>query len=281
MEYTVDSEAFDSLWYFVINTLSQTAVSLVLYGVYVNLFLFSLYTLSRRKTTGTKLLMIASCVMAVVGSTQMALDVAVTVAGGRLFQRIVREQVLITLPLGDLVLPTLQTAQNIAFAINNGTSLITDSIFVYRCYVIWGFQKKIIILPSLLMLSTLVVGIWGSTGAATVADTRILFSLGAATNLVLTTSTAGRILWIRRAAAHVTLDSTVRSRYSRAIVILLESGAVYCIAAIFGVISVSLNNEIWSIGYGIGQQLLNIIPTLTLVYIGLKDLEVRPKPSIA
>jgi hypothetical protein len=69
----------------------------------------------------------------------------------------------------------------------------------------------------------------------------------------------------------------------------LESGAIYCLAAIFLVVTVSLNDPgIYDIGSGIAQQLIvspgsfrmsglsslpipqNIIPTFTLVYVGMK-----------
>ncbi|KAF8187928.1 hypothetical protein K438DRAFT_2019442 [Mycena galopus ATCC 62051] len=271
MQYTVDSEIFNLGWYFQVTNLSLTAVSLALYGIYVNLFLLSLYTLSLRKTAATKILMVASCMMAVVGSTQMALDVSLTVAAARLLQQIVHSEVVNELGLKTLLLlewtvPALQTAKNVTFTINN---FITDFIFLYRCYVIWGHNKKAIILPALLMLSTFAVGIL-PPGTA-VSDVRIPFSLGAATTIVLTALTGGRILWIRHAASHVALDRKFRSRCKRAIVLILESGAVYCTAAIFLVISAPLNREIYSVGYGIGQQVLNIIPTFTLVYVGLDN----------
>lgn len=63
----------------------------------------------------------------------------------------------------------------------------------------------------------------------------VTITLGATTNLVLTAltgnflvcggavltfSSAGRILWIQRAASHVALDSTTRGRYTRAVGIM-------------------------------------------------------------
>ncbi|KAJ7656579.1 hypothetical protein B0H17DRAFT_1337967, partial [Mycena rosella] len=151
MSYTVDSTVFDISWYLLVSNASETMVSLLLYGVYVNLFLLSLYTLSRRKTAGTKPLMVASCIMAIVGSTQMAIDVAVTTEAARFHQQIVHTQVLneyglMMLPL-SMTLPVLYIAQEVTFVINN---FITDLFFLYRCYVIWGFSKKPIILPMLL-----------------------------------------------------------------------------------------------------------------------------------
>src|ERR1700761_6761475 len=90
-----------------------------LVGVYVNLFLLSLRTLSRRKTAGTKVLMVASCMLAAIGSTQMALDVASAVSAARLLQQIVHsevvdEQGLITL-LSLSTLPALETAEGVLF----------------------------------------------------------------------------------------------------------------------------------------------------------------------
>jgi hypothetical protein len=60
--------------------------------------------------------------MAIIGSTQMALDVAVTAEYARLHQEIVHTQVvneheLTMLPLLAM-LPVLVTAQNVAFVIN-------------------------------------------------------------------------------------------------------------------------------------------------------------------
>ncbi|KAJ7888688.1 hypothetical protein B0H14DRAFT_1193778 [Mycena olivaceomarginata] len=120
MQLTVDSGAFNSLWYSMI----MTAVSLVLHGVYVNLFVLSMYTLSRRKTVGTTLLRIASCMLAVVGSMQLALDVAGTVTLARVFQRMVYPKPLTArgrtlFPLVESTLPTLLTVlQVITIAIN-------------------------------------------------------------------------------------------------------------------------------------------------------------------
>ncbi|KAJ7882470.1 hypothetical protein B0H13DRAFT_1890896 [Mycena leptocephala] len=94
------------------------------------------------------------------------------------------------------------------------------------------------------MLSTFGMGIVGATvfdGAA--GMTQITFGLAAATNLVLAALTGK-----------------------------LESGAIYCIGAIFLIITVSLHDsEIYGIGIGITQQLMNVIPTFTLVYVGLKN----------
>ncbi|KAJ7873957.1 hypothetical protein B0H13DRAFT_2552114 [Mycena leptocephala] len=249
---------------FLIRVLAETGVSLLLYGIYVNLFLVSIYTLSRRRETpGINVLIAASCVMAVVATTQMAVNIAGTVITARFVQQLVHVKVL-SRPQS---VRTLETVENVLLAINK---------WMYRCYVIWGCQRKVLIPPALLMLATLLASILASR-TTSITNAQIPFGLAAATNLVLTALTAGRILWILRQSSHVGRDNTYRSRYNRAIGIILESGAIYCIAALFLLIAASQDNmNIFTVGFAIEQQLLIIIPTLTLVYVGLKDTVERP-----
>ncbi|KAJ7847731.1 hypothetical protein B0H14DRAFT_3453606 [Mycena olivaceomarginata] len=76
----------------------------------------------------------------------------------------------------------------------------------------------------------------------------------------MTALTAGRILWIRRAASRVGLDTKVRGRYSTAMRIVLESGAIACMAAIIMAITVSLpDKELYDIMFGIGQQAIQLM----------------------
>ncbi|KAF7340726.1 MYND-type domain-containing protein [Mycena sanguinolenta] len=292
MQYVVGSGAFDSFWSSTMLNSWQMAASLVLYGFYLNLFLLSLYTLSRQRTAGNALLIGASCTVAVFASTHMALDVAATSAASRALQQSVHSESE-TLLRNERSMMRLELAQGYIFGINN---FITDCIFLYRCYVIWGSQKTPLILPVLLMLATLITAILGTASKMHIT---ITFALSAATNIVLTALTgkfnliprltmvnaesflaAGRILWIQRAAAsYVDLDRTVRGRCTRAVVVILESGAVYCAMAIVLIISyTSADTVLLSITCGMGHQLTNIIPTFTLVYIGLKNMVDSNRP---
>ncbi|KAJ7787135.1 hypothetical protein B0H14DRAFT_3581085 [Mycena olivaceomarginata] len=209
--------------------------------------------------------------MAIVGSTQMALDVALTAEAAHFHQQIVHTQVLnehglMMLPL-LATFPVLEIAQNVTFIINN---FITDSFFVelafyrvsapfemilqlYRCYVIWGFQKKPLILPVLLMLATLgpvfeiyeyrtsweLRQIWFSRLQQ--VRRSLVFQLGGYYGF----GVKRRMLLLATLFAAGTIG-----------LLGLESGAIYCIAAIFIVIGSSMNDEILSIGFGAGQQLL-------------------------
>ncbi|KAJ7203236.1 hypothetical protein B0H12DRAFT_1283803 [Mycena haematopus] len=278
MQYIVDSGQFDSSWAPFMAILFKTGVSPFdttsvisnnthctdFSPAFRNLrqpFLLSIYILARRRgTPGHNFLIAASCAMAVLGTMQIAATIAQAVLGTHIVQDLVHDKAL----NGPQFV--LATVSHVLLAIN-----------MYRCYVIWGCQRKVLIPPALLMLATLVTATIAILPSSSVSALVIPCGLAAGTNITLTTLTAGRILWISRQSTHVGLSHAYRSRYSRAIRIILESGAIYCVAVIFLLIAASRNNfEVFEIGYAIGQQAVNIIPTFTLVYVGLHDTADNP-----
>ncbi|KAJ7248835.1 hypothetical protein B0H12DRAFT_711264 [Mycena haematopus] len=147
MRYTVDSGLLDSSWSVLMETFSETGACVLLYGIYINLFLFSVYILARRREThGMKLLMAWSCVIAAVATTQMAVAITQAVETARSVEHLLHGQV-----LNSPVLIAVKTAQIALVAMNN---FVSDSLYLYRCYAIWGCRWKIVILPGLLLLST-------------------------------------------------------------------------------------------------------------------------------
>lgn len=63
-------------------------------GIYICFFLFAVYALSRRwKTPGIKLLVAASCIMAALGTIQVAVTIAMAVAIVRSVQQVLRGQI--------------------------------------------------------------------------------------------------------------------------------------------------------------------------------------------
>ncbi|KAJ7882464.1 hypothetical protein B0H13DRAFT_1890891 [Mycena leptocephala] len=149
--------------------------------------------------------------MAVLGTAQMAVTIAQTVVQARFVQQDVQ-----AVPQGLKEDESESISRFLVFAAT-------------RKFIVF-INKKVVIAPALLMLSTFGMGIVGAPvfdGAA--GMTQITFGLAAATNLVLTALTGK-----------------------------LESGAIYCIGAIFLIITVSLHDsEIYDIGIGITQQLMN------------------------
>ncbi|KAF7328263.1 hypothetical protein MVEN_02566200 [Mycena venus] len=260
------TEEFDLLWHWTTGELIATGISLLLYGIYICLFLLSIRTLSRRAAPGRKILIVSSCVMAVFGTITMAIKISIAVISARLVRELVHGQGL--KKIEDI--QTLEIALNVICIINRGTgSCISDSFFLYRCYVIWGYQRKIVILPTVLILSALTAGVFPTASEAALVVT--YYVLAAATNIVLITLTAGRILWVQHHASRFPGDAKLRSRYDTALKLILESGAIYCIWIILLLISFLRNADVHLIGTAFSEQGMNIIPTFTLVYVGLSN----------
>ncbi|KAF7340744.1 hypothetical protein MSAN_02102800 [Mycena sanguinolenta] len=237
MQYTLDPD-LDSAWSCLLKAFSETGVSLVLYGIYICLFLLSIYVLARRREAhGKQLLMAWSCVIAAGGTAQLAVTIAQAVEMAGLFANLLHGQVL------NRHSTRLLTAQNALGAMN---IFARDSLYLYRCYAIWEYRWKIVVLPGLCMLSIFVIGILGATTGLRYTEPQIVYGLGAATNLILTALTgearaAGRLLWIRGTTSRYGVNNAFRARCNRAIGMVLESGAIYCIAAIFILITASIN----------------------------------------
>ncbi|KAJ7340780.1 hypothetical protein DFH08DRAFT_963634 [Mycena albidolilacea] len=151
----------------------------------------------------------------------------------------------------------------------NGCTRFDAPSQLYRCYVIWGCEKKVTIFPTLLILSTFAVG---NVAIYNPEAVLITYGLSAATNVILTFLTAGRILWVWRHAPRVRANEKLRGRYETAIKLILESGAIFSISSIFLLITFVGHHEMYVIGTAFALQLLNIIPTFTLVYVGMTNI---------
>ncbi|KAJ6530155.1 hypothetical protein B0H19DRAFT_1082562 [Mycena capillaripes] len=259
MQYTVDAEKFDEYWDLMMPLFSATAVR-----IYIAFFLLALHTLSRRsKTHRIKFLMVASCLMAVLGTIQMAITTAATATTARFVQTVVHAQVL----RQPDILSTLGKVESIMFGINKRVFLlfydVNPAVSVLRNM---GIPKK-----DTNPTCNVHAIHFHMSGPL---PTRVLHIVWVPRQMQFSrrSQATGRILWIRRATSHLGLDTTSRKRYDMAITIIIESGAIYCVAVIFLVITASLDNlELHYLGIAIGGQVLNIIPTFTVVYIGLHN----------
>ncbi|KAF7330662.1 hypothetical protein MSAN_02451500 [Mycena sanguinolenta] len=173
---------------------------------------------------------------------------------------------------------SLALVQDIILAINN---LVTDLLFLYRCYVIWGSRKIILVLPAMMILATVVggcvtgLGYYGIVKLNIPIDPRVPFILGGSTNILMMCLTAGRIWYIRREVRSLSTLKPLQQRYNTVVAIILESGILYCLCVIIYVISISINESTWfgtvfnGVAWGLVQLGVNIVPTLILVRVGM------------
>ncbi|KAJ7282295.1 hypothetical protein C8J57DRAFT_1295082, partial [Mycena rebaudengoi] len=219
-------------------------------GVHIVLFIFSLRTLTSRNVPRRWLLVGTTIMMFLLGTCGTFVVVAMAGVSIRMIKAVV---------LGSADLPR-------RIGVLGELSAVADLLLLYRCYVIWG-SKKILIVPALCNLATVVltVVVWLPKPYIH-PRTPCVMTLG--TNLLLALLTAGRIWYVGREV----------QTYNTAIVLMFESGAIYCLSLVLWVISLTtlVNNyngefaEIFSgITGGLVTQTANTAPTLILVRVGM------------
>ncbi|KAJ6524195.1 hypothetical protein B0H19DRAFT_1085405 [Mycena capillaripes] len=285
MNYAVDSLEFEARWSNMLFNVSIISSTLLLYALYVVLFLFSIYTLRRQIPAG-KILRVAAWAMFLLASASTV--VACLAAGTSM--RAVHTVVEGSPPTPVLrQYHALRLGQDIILAMNN---LVTDLLFLYRCFVIWGARRGILVLPGMFIFATVVVGCISAlqyAGLITLdpsVDPRVPVSMAGVTNFLLVCLTAGRIWYIRRETKALTGQS-FHKRYATAIAIVLESGVLYSLCVIIYVISTSIETESASetifkgLAWSMVQIGVNIVPTLILVRVGMgRSTENTPPPSL-
>ncbi|KAJ7723081.1 hypothetical protein B0H16DRAFT_1737442 [Mycena metata] len=244
MNYTIEPSIFEDYWVFSLSRTYGVCAETLLYGVLLVLLSMVAYLFFHRTGAGRK------------GSTYALLfwqwSASVLQLKGTWGATNVARLYLDFYNLGDLFLVT-----------NNA---VTDSLFIYRCYIVWG-------------------GILGYISACeydyifpkSYVDYRISFgelncpSLCGPLEGMWNYLTAGRVWWIRRDAALVLGAACVR-RYNTVIAIILESGALYCFSIVLFMVFTSLSSEDsvipTALFRGAMAQIMNIAPALTIVPVG-------------
>ncbi|KAJ6562325.1 hypothetical protein B0H19DRAFT_1259910 [Mycena capillaripes] len=167
---------------------------------------------------------------------------------------------------------------NIAMGVLYVTSnLIADAIFIYRCYCIWGFRKRIIAVPIVLLIAGGCLG-YASIIACGLEDLseflfiNWLFPLAVVfsvlTNVMLMALTAGRIWWIAR-GARVIMGPAVVKQYRTVAAMILESGALYCTPGILYLILLGIRRSSTQVIFAALAQIVGIAPTIIVVRVGL------------
>ncbi|KAJ6529408.1 hypothetical protein DFH09DRAFT_1185069 [Mycena vulgaris] len=276
MNDVVDSGAFEDPLSTMFFTVSVNSTVLLLYALYVILFVFSIHTLNKRAPAVSQFLIGTAWAMFLLGTCGTVSGIVSTAISMRMVYLLVQGSSAESARLLYLY-QSLALTQDIVLAINN---LLTDSLLLYRCYVIWGSRKRILLVPGILILATMILGFISGLGyyrlisLAVDIDPRVPFTMATTTNILLMCLTAGRIWYIGLQAQTVT-GQRFRQQYDTAVAIILESGLLYCLCAIIYVISASLNSGSASamifngVAWGLFQLGVNIVPTLILVRVGL------------
>jgi len=241
------------------------------YGINFVLFWACLFVLvvKRRTPKVNKLLVAIAIAMFAMSTTHVSLG----------FQRLIEGFIkLRDAPGGpaaffsDVSIP----ANVVKVGLHTVNSVVGDSVVVWRCWLVWGRDWKMCVIPVLLVIASAVCGF-----AQTVYFARAkklhsafahilqvwngsLFSLSLATNLTVTILISLRVWYMLRE------DSGRNFRYWRILLIIIESGMIYSVALICEITLYFLNNNAFYIVYDPIAQLTAIVPTMILVLAGLE-----------
>ncbi|KAI3615548.1 hypothetical protein WG66_011762 [Moniliophthora roreri] len=153
---------------------------------------------------------------------------------------------------------------------------------IYRLYVMWGYKRRITVVPIIGMILLLLLGmattVLSAIGSASPYLGPLKWGLdlyaddigrgydcaNAIWNLLLTFLLAGRIWWINRKACAI--PSTVtQQKYKTIIAVLLESGILYPVALIAHVVAITCWNDPSLIDLApFAIQMAGIAPTLII-----------------
>ncbi|KAF9561245.1 hypothetical protein CPC08DRAFT_441483 [Agrocybe pediades] len=241
-----------------INTAAM--VEILFYGIHIVLFSVCMFVLLRNRRT-THIFIFLSAVAMFALSTA---DAAITM---RLQSH---DIAFLSDPVQSPRITARMNDKNPLFITNN---FISDLIMLYRCYMVWGRSKYVLVSVSLLVLADTV---WGYL----TISTDISFGLPAATgllplyawsifafNMVIGIVTVGRVIWISREAKPFIGQRQLKS-YHLAIVVLIESTLVYS-ACVLVYIMFPTGSPYRMVVITLCMRLVAIMPTLLIVLVGL------------
>ncbi|KAJ7263929.1 hypothetical protein C8J57DRAFT_1333180, partial [Mycena rebaudengoi] len=287
MSDVVNSADFDPAWALVLEVSCLGSTTLVLYGLYVPMFILSIQAVNHHNPPRRRLILATTSLMFILG-TGGTLLIVTEVGLVTRFTKTVFQGSPSDLSRLFGVFPWVELTEVVRFTLNN---LLTDLLLLYRCYTIWGSKKKVIIVPAVCILLTVVftplAWVTHPHTAVTLVDSRAPYIMNLATNLLLVGLIAGRIWHIGR-QVRIVHEGNLGKQYTTAIALLLESGALYCLCLILWVVSLTNRtriNDFECIFSGITAalvgQTVNIAPTVMLVRAGRVRWPIEDATSLA
>ncbi|KAJ7920574.1 hypothetical protein B0H13DRAFT_1986859 [Mycena leptocephala] len=157
MNYTIDPNTFASHWD---STLARTYgiyAEFLLYGILLVLLCIAGHFLYHWTGAGRKSLALATSAMAILATLQIIIHVYIAVLGSHIVRLAIEGAVWpAPLALGPTNLyDRLYVAKDFLLVTNN---IVTDGLFIYRCFVVWGRNIRIVFLPMLMLFATTVLG---------------------------------------------------------------------------------------------------------------------------
>ncbi|KAJ7110894.1 hypothetical protein C8R44DRAFT_883359 [Mycena epipterygia] len=125
-------------------------------GAYAVLFAFYVHGLCRREIKNHRYLTVATVLLFILSTVHCALQLAsITLNNRSLGQEIYADLLSGTDYTEDLLYASVNRAASAVYVTSN---LIADGVFAFRCYAVWNFRRKIMILPLILIMAVAGLG---------------------------------------------------------------------------------------------------------------------------
>ncbi|KAF7378182.1 hypothetical protein MSAN_00242700 [Mycena sanguinolenta] len=262
---------------FVTYELCAAGAALFGHGICLFLFAFAIFYLQKTKTWTSRMFLVLAIILVLFAFAQVSLDVA----SAAMFLRMTE---LVGEGSREAAVAPYEAYWHITLARQALTSInnaITDSLLLYRCAIIWGpspYTRVVTGVSLLLILSTLGLGMWGTFGIED--STPIPFIMALVTNSVLLGLTAGKI-WRKGRQTTIVLGAEAGKRYNTTLEIVCESSLLYLIFVLVYLIS-SVSSEfslLTGVAWGALAQVVNIVPMLIMVRVGMARDAAGPDPN--
>ncbi|KAG2030042.1 hypothetical protein BDR03DRAFT_975101 [Suillus americanus] len=242
----------------------------LLYGVYCVLFIVSVVILIKHYRVPNRAIWVANCLLFTIATTHFVL---------------VFNHFYIALehaPLSEFndETPALMGAN----LLSSVADLVGDLLLIYRCWLLWGKNSYVIILPLLtalggfgciLPIPSLLLSI---DPTSPVPPTQLVplttagYALPLCTNIMVTGLIAGRLWYISRIPVVDEHGKPVILKIAaggRPMMLIIESGALYMVTQLIFVVLVAIGNPAEAILSYVGTQIYGIASTLIIIRVGL------------
>ncbi|KAJ7869735.1 hypothetical protein B0H14DRAFT_3440479 [Mycena olivaceomarginata] len=156
-------------WY----DISQLWVGTFFYGIHLVLFCICMHILLHRPSSrGNTVLLVTAIVLFTLSTVLTVLNL-----------------VLGTAEIDEMASIPYQKVQDTAFIVYAINNSIADGLVIYRCYVVWNNDWRVIVLPITLLIASTVFGLDFTLAASP------FFALTLATNLLVTILTGKSHSW--------------------------------------------------------------------------------------
>lgn len=242
------------------------------FGIFTTFFFITLWVLFNKSSTGhTSCFLVSTvCSLYILTVTHLSIDVC------RAVQAFVADA---DIPHGSVVFygklnePTV-IAKTAVYALE---TVLADSFFVWRCYIVWNKHWPIIVLPTIMVVGTTASAAGLCWAASKAKPGNVVFEsvlvpwvtsawvMTLATNVTCTGLISFRIWRSQRLLKQAGMSSTLLP----VMIIVIESGAIYSAALVSGLATYAAGNNALYVINDFIPSLLGIVFTTVIIRVAL------------